>query len=461
MCKVKILLIVLFIANHFNHATTENYEEQFPDEKEKKSIDNFIAGETNSFLAKLNEKRVEDTKDQITMKQIKDDTQVTEKNEILIDILNNFSEKLKEQNEKRGNEIEYIEIDKKKYCYNINIKAKKGIMFTSDTHAEADKVEKIWYFFDKLKKENEVDKLVFLGDYGDRGNYWTYTYFLLAAMAEKYGEDIIFIRGNHETLEIMYDYSKQVFGAISGKRECANNCWDEMPLICEITWNQKKIFCSHGAIPLNKQGEWLEYEEKTKRLKDPYFLANWNENIFTEDLKQKIQPSNYRGAGYEIPIKEIFQNMVNNGYDWSIHGHVHKNQCGILKNKNKRVVTVVANEGYYNTRSDTPFLPAVYIINDENPNGIFFNLLQKQNEKIQELDKEKQKNRKVLNNCVIYEYDFILEKTKKGIKKINNKPTNIEEQKEEVVYKENKNKEKKIGHNILKTICCCCDICEK
>ena len=457
MCKVKILLIVLFVANHFSHATTENYEEQFPDEKEKESIDKFIAGETKSFLDKLNKKREEENKDKITMEQIQDDTQVTQGNEILIDILNNFSTTLKEQNEKRGKKIGYIEIDKKKYCYNINIEATKGIMFTSDTHAEADKVEKIWYFFDKLKKENKVDKLVFLGDYGDRGKFWTYTYFLLAAMAEKYGEDIIFIRGNHETIEIMSYYGKRAFGAISGKRKCANNCWDEMPLICEITWNQKKIFCSHGAIPLNKDGEWLEYEEKTEILKDPYFLANWNENIFTEDLKQEIQPSS-RKIAYAISIKEIFQNMVNNEYDWSIHGHVHKNQCGISKKTNKRVVTVVANEGYYNF-GNIPFLPAVYIINDKNPNGTFFNLLQKQNEKIQKLDQKKQKNRKVLNNCVIYEYDFILEKTKKGIKKINNKPTNIEEQKEEVVYKENKNKEKKIGHNILKKICCCCDIC--
>ena len=329
-------------------------------------------------------------------------------------------------------------------------------MFTSDTHAEADKVEKIWYFFDKLKKENKVDKLVFLGDYGDRGKFWTYTYFLLAAMAEKYGEDIIFIRGNHEDMRIMNDNSSyETICAIGNHEKCAKNCWDEMPLICEITWNQKKIFCSHGAMPLNEQGEWVQ-ETTNDGL---YFLANWNENIFTENQQQGIQKSS-RGAGYAISIKEIFQNMMNNEYDWSIHGHVHKNQCGISKKTNKRVVTVVANEGYYNF-GNIPFLPAVYIINNDNPNGIFFNLLQKQNEKIQELDKEKQKNRKVLNNCVIYEYDFILEKTKKGIKKINKKPTNIEEQKEEVVYKENKNKEKKIGHNILKTICCCCDICEK
>ena len=445
MRKVKILLIVLFVANHFSHATTENYEEQFPDEKEKESIDNFIAGETKSFLDKLNKKREEENKDKITMEQIQNDEEVTKENAILIDILNNFSTTLKDQNENREKKIGYIEIDKKKYCYNINIETTKGIMFTSDTHAEADKVEKIWYFFDQLKQKNEVDKLVFLGDYGDRGKYWTYTYFLLAAMAEKYGEDILFIRGNHEDIRIARIYSGAVSGAIWNNTKCTNNCWNEMPLICEITWNQKKIFCSHGAMPLNKQGKW----EKTVKdeYQNEYFLANWNENIFTEDLKQKIQPSSYRGSGYEIPIKKIFDNMEDKGYDWSIHGHVHKNQCGILKNKNKRVVTIVANEGYYNTRPDSPFLPAVYIINDENPNGIFFNLLQKQNEKIEELNTEKTKNMKVLNNCVIYEYDFEEEMK-----------VDLQKQNEKIHAKSKYNfKGKNKFKTLLKTICCCCN----
>ena len=57
--------------------------------------------------------------------------------------------------------------------------------------------------------------------------------------------------------------------------------------------------------------------------------------------------------------------------------------------------------------------------------GTFFNLLQKENERIKGFDKEHPTNGKVLNNCVIYEYDF-----------------------------EN-------GRNILKKICCCWDICEK
>ena len=77
MCKVKSILIVLFITNHFNHATTENYEEQFPDEKEKESINNFIAWETKSFLEKLNEKRKKDKKEAITIEQIRNDKRDT------------------------------------------------------------------------------------------------------------------------------------------------------------------------------------------------------------------------------------------------------------------------------------------------------------------------------------------------------------------------------------------------
>ena len=310
MCKVKSLLIVLFITNYLNHATTENYEKSFP--KEEENINKFIEEETKSFLAKLNEKREKEEKEAITMEQIQYDFGVNQKNQILIDILNNFSETLKNQNENRRNdEIEYIEIDKKKYCNKITIEAKKGIMFASDTHADAKMVKKIFYFFDQLKNKNEIDKLVFLGDYGDRGAYWTYTYFLLAAMAEKYGEDIIFIRGNHEDIDTMYgNGGGLVYDAIN--KEKTQNLWNEMPLICDITWNQKKIFCSHGAIPLNKNGEWLYYEKKTVRSQEPIFLANWNENIFTEDLKQEIQPS-YRESGYEIPIKKIFDNMEDKG----------------------------------------------------------------------------------------------------------------------------------------------------
>ena len=420
MCKVKSLLIVLFITNHLNHATEEDYEKQFPDEEEKENINKFIEVEAKSFLAKLNEKRKKDKKEEITMGQIQNDEEVKKEKEILIDILNNFSETLQKQNEKRIEKIQDTKIRNKKCCYKITTEAEKGIMFTSDTHADADTVEKIWYFFDQLKKQGKIDKLVFLGDYGDRGNYWTYTYFLLAAMAEKYGENIIFIRGNHED--------------------------------------------THGAMPLNKNGEWLEYEayKNPDYQNKSYFLANWNDNIFTEDPQWGIQESS-RGAGYKIPIKEIFQNMVNNEYDWSIHGHIHKNQCGILTTEKqpKRVITVVANEFYYNNSTDYPFLPAVYIINDKNLNGTFFNLLP-ENDKIKKLDKEKSKNMKVLNNCVIYNYDFVLQKTKKKIKEFDQEnQTNEEGQNNKVINQENHNEKKEIGHNILKTIYCCCDICEK
>ena len=153
MCKVKTLLIVLFITNYFSHATTEIYEKAFPYAEE--NIKSFIEVEAKSFLEKLNKKRKEDKKEEITIEQIQDDKKVTTENQILIDILNNFSTTLQAQNKQRGEKIEYIEIGKKKYCYKIKIEAKNGIMFTSDTHAEADKVEKIWYFFDQLKNKKK------------------------------------------------------------------------------------------------------------------------------------------------------------------------------------------------------------------------------------------------------------------------------------------------------------------
>ena len=71
---------------------------------------------------------------------------------------------------------------------NFSITAENGIMFVGDIHADAKSLKWIWYIFDKLKQQNAVDKIVFLGDYGDRGPYWVYTYFLLAAMTDYYSK---------------------------------------------------------------------------------------------------------------------------------------------------------------------------------------------------------------------------------------------------------------------------------
>ena len=124
MCKVKSLLIVLFITNHLNHATEEDYEKQFPDEEEKENINKFIEVEAKSFLAKLNEKRKKDKKEEITMGQIQNDEEVKKEKEILIDILNNFSETLQKQNEKRIEKIQDTKIRNKKCCYKITTEAK-------------------------------------------------------------------------------------------------------------------------------------------------------------------------------------------------------------------------------------------------------------------------------------------------------------------------------------------------
>lgn len=447
MSKIKPFLILTTI---FNHAGDNEYERNYPYDENEVKI--FINEATDPLLKQLNEGK--EGEEEITIENIKaidkisyedicqkdKDKEIKTKSDLFFNILKVFTEKLKQQNETRKSQTNYFHYKNREHCYTTQINAKIGIMFTSDTHAEADEVEKILFLFDKMKNDGKVDKMVFLGDYGDRGPNWAYTYFLLTAMAGKYGEDILFIRGNHEDKEIARGYGdliKTLFWADTVSKKdlfvFLNNCWEKMPVLGEIEYNQKKIFCSHGAMPLNNACEWIETEKGENY---PNFLGNWNSNNFDEE-KETNPTKSERGEGYEIPIKTIFDQMEKGGYAWSIHGHVHKNQCGISEDQKKRVVTVVANKYDYDC-GKSAFLPAVYIINDENPNGTFFNLLNVKNKKIKDYYKEKQKNREVLNNCVIYEYD------------------------NEIIYQDKINKKKeKCDHNTRKKISCCCDICKK
>jgi len=80
----------------------------------------------------------------------------------------------------------------------IEIKTAKKVIFVGDTHGDLEASQKIIRNY--LKEGN---KIVFLGDYVDRGPFSKENLDFLLEQKEKYPEQIFLLQGNHEGHRIL------------------------------------------------------------------------------------------------------------------------------------------------------------------------------------------------------------------------------------------------------------------
>ncbi|MBC7074190.1 serine/threonine protein phosphatase, partial [Candidatus Parcubacteria bacterium] len=80
----------------------------------------------------------------------------------------------------------------------VEIKKAKKIIFVGDTHGDLEASEKI--IKDYLKPEN---KIVFLGDYVDRGEFSKENLDFLIKQKQNYPNQIFLLQGNHEGHSIL------------------------------------------------------------------------------------------------------------------------------------------------------------------------------------------------------------------------------------------------------------------
>jgi diadenosine tetraphosphatase ApaH/serine/threonine PP2A family protein phosphatase len=93
------------------------------------------------------------------------------------------------------------------------------------------------------------DKVIFLGDFIDRGVFSVENINFLMSMKAMYPDRVVLIRGNHETREInsRFDFYERILRRYDPRVfEKYNQIFAKLPLAI-LTWNN--IFAVHGGIP--------------------------------------------------------------------------------------------------------------------------------------------------------------------------------------------------------------------
>ena len=123
----------------------------------------------------------------------------------------------------------------------IEIKMAKRIVFVGDTHGDLEVSQKVIKNY--LSKEN---KIVFLGDYVDRGDFSRENLDYLLEEKLKFPNQIYLCKGNHESHKIL-EFSPADFWESLSKEDYERYCSvvEKFPLVVVA----KDIIALHGALP--------------------------------------------------------------------------------------------------------------------------------------------------------------------------------------------------------------------
>ncbi len=250
-------------------------------------------------------------------------------------------------------------------------------LIIGDTHGFLDCTIKIIKYF----LEKEVESLIFLGDYVDRGPHSLLNLILVVALKLAWPERIIILKGNHEDLLMNERFGfgnelKRLYPRNKKRRKVEfilTDIYDYMPLAV-IT--PKKSIALHAGIPHNAQSIYdikripkphskiLEIYDPNERLEvyKMYMQIRWNDPREGQLIKYA---NSWRGKGVYFFNKDATINFLeNSGCNRIIRAHESSRGSFDLLFKGK-LIHIFSAEPYFDK------VNKAYIIHEEKGGNTF------------------------------------------------------------------------------------------
>jgi len=191
-------------------------------------------------------------------------------------------------------------------------------LIVGDLHGDYSSFEKVF----EIAKEFEVEKIVFLGDYVDRGEedykilYYIYLWLNKQKVFDFDYSKLVFLRGNHEDIEINkvygFYYRRSLFYNLVGKRmDIQNEIYERLPLY----YIEKNFLAIHGSLPCRFSVRECPYIENCK------MELLWNDF----DPEADCIYNTYRGVGFITGKKQWDKAKKELSVNYLFLGHRHVN----------------------------------------------------------------------------------------------------------------------------------------
>ena len=199
-------------------------------------------------------------------------------------------------------------------------------------------------FFERSKKEETM--LIFLGDYGDRGQYSAEVYYIVLKLKQQFPESIVLMRGNHEGPEDLlphpHDMPSQFRQRFGKEGEAAYLCIRKLfNQLYSAVLVENSFILIHGGFPTDARSiDDFAYAHE-KHPKETFL-----EEMLWNDPEENIDGvvASPRGAGklFGNDVTTAFLKMlrVNN----LVRGHESCDN-GFRLNHQERVLTIFSRRG--------------------------------------------------------------------------------------------------------------------